>query len=170
MSLLRNNKIINKNPVIKHRNKKLRSSDDAKILFYPVDQLIYMNLPTKESVLNFYFYKQKQNFNKPAFIKTIAQELNHIWINFIKTNHLSISLVTARQIETIVEKLINDWQTVQKNINRQVGEVKEAEFMKEVKFILNCAKREDKSFFACEDENLNVHNLPRGEFNTFYDA
>lgn len=169
MSLLRNKKIINKNSVQRKRVKdpNARTSKDID-LFLPVDRLIYCNLPTKSSVLNYYFNDQKQNHQKKELIKTIATEVHNVWVNFVEINNFTIKIVTPRQIETAIDNLITSWQKIQKHISRPNCNVSEGAFCQDAKLILNCAKKDDKSFFMCEDEDLNLHNLPRGEFNTFY--
>lgn len=71
-----------------------------------------------------------------------------------------------RQISTLVDNLIKNWQNLQKHINRENNDINEKEFVSQLKFILNFANGEDKKFFLCEE--LNVSDLPRGKLEIVY--
>lgn len=73
MSTLRNQKILNKNNIPKTRVKNNRTSKDV-FEFYPVDIIIYEKLPTKENVLNYFFYEQIQNKCRNELVSKIAKQ------------------------------------------------------------------------------------------------
>lgn len=165
MSALRNEKILIKNPIKKTRTKNIRSSRDI-YQFCPVNVLLFEILPTKENVLIFFFFEQKQNRKTSEIFLKVAKNLNNIWEEFIKLNHVKICIVSLKQISTLVEKLVKDWQNLQKYINYKNNKIKEDKFVASLKFILNCAKGDDKKFFLCEE--VNVVDLPRGKFEVLY--
>lgn len=158
---LRNNKELNKNFIKKNRVINNRSSKDV-YKFSPVSFFIYHQLPTNECVLNFYFFFKEKKQLKSSIVHTIAKKLHKIWSEFIRENNLKIVLLSESSIGKEMEKLISEWQNIQKNISRE-NHAKEHTFVSRLHKIINCAKGADKCYFEA-DEEIEIDRIPKGNF------
>lgn len=70
------------------------------------------------SVLNFYCHEKNKGVTKPSIIYISANKLQSIWNEFIAKHNVLISLLSLRAIESEVKNLIDEWQDVQKTVNR----------------------------------------------------
>lgn len=162
MGKLRSNKIINLNNEKKKRSKNTRQSKDI-YSFYPVDVIIFENLPTYESVLNFYFFKAHLKIKKDEILCDIAKKLKNIWMDFCKENNVDIIVVSERSIKKELNKIISEWTKIQKGVNKN-DELKEKEFIDKIKTILPCCKASQKSYF----EPFIIDDLPKSKYSVHF--
>lgn len=148
---LRNEKVL-QNCVIKKRIKNIRESKDI-FEFFPTDHLIYEVLPTGENILNFYIHKKQKKTSKSIIINEISKEIIEIWATYVSQNNIKVEILSEKEIKTKIEKLVEKWQYMQKNVKRPNAS-KEKDFAESIKKILNIAKGKHKMVFdRIEQEN-----------------
>lgn len=159
MGRLRSNKTLT-DYAKKKRVRNTRTSGNV-FDFHPTDILIYETLPTNLSILNFYKHKISLKQKRSSIVFNLSTELFDIWFDFKTDNNIKISLLNIKTINVRINKLIDEYQKLQKDIKRKNID-RENKFIEKMELIFPCVLEHEKALF---ENNFEMENLPKSKYN-----